>query len=129
VTGSLLKSSGWNGSSPFLTLRASDAETFTSQATSAAPAAALPGTNNLPNDAEAQPERGMESLAAMIVNFVNSTGALIQGLDAEVSFRLRGSCNQADVDGTGRCQTITTSNEKARIRYRTRQQVHLCGGP
>jgi hypothetical protein len=67
----------------------SDAETFTSQAASVASAAALSGTNN----AETQSEQGMERLTVMIVNFVNSTGTLIQGLDAEVSFRIIGTWN------------------------------------
>jgi dynein light chain roadblock-type len=103
VTGSLLKSSGWNGSPPFLTFRTSDAETFSSQAASAASAGTLSGTNNLPNNAEAQSEQGMERLAAMIVNFVNSTGTLIQGLDAEVSFPSLREGTRLTVDGIGRC--------------------------
>jgi dynein light chain roadblock-type len=103
ATGSLLKSSGWNGSSPFLTFRASDAETFSSQAASAASAAALSGTNSLPNNAETQSEQGMERLAAMAVNFVNSTGALIQGLDADVSFQSLRKGAKLTVDGIGRC--------------------------
>jgi dynein light chain roadblock-type len=103
LTGSLLKSSGWNGSPPFLTFRTSDAETFSSQAASAAPAAALSGTNNLPNNTEVQSEQGMERLAAMIVNFVNSTGTLIQGLDADVSLPSFGEGTRLTVDGIGRC--------------------------
>jgi hypothetical protein len=103
LTGSLLKSSGWNGSPPFLTFRTSDAETFSSQAASAAPAAALSGTNNLPNNTEVQSEQGMERLAAMIVNFVNSTGTLIQGLDADVRFQSLREGTKLTVDGIGRC--------------------------
>jgi hypothetical protein len=103
VTGSLLKSSGWNGSPPFLTFRTSDAETLSSQAASAASAGTLSGTNNLPNNAEAQSEQGMERLAAMIVNFVNSTGTLIQGLDADVSFQSLREGTKLTVDGIGRC--------------------------
>ena len=103
LTGSLLKSSGWNGSLPFLTFRTSDTETFSSQAASAASAGTLSGTNSLPNNAEAQSEQGMERLAAMIVNFVNSTGTLIQGLDADVSFQSLREGTKLTVDGIGRC--------------------------
>jgi hypothetical protein len=45
----------------------------------------------------------MERLAAMIVNFVNSTGTLIQGLDADVSFQSLREGTKLTVDGIGRC--------------------------